>query len=1018
MLFSKINLILSRVSRFILVNGPGRVVVDNHTESVDDLSGFTTFFKNVITTIGDALMNFGEFILRMLARLAYFILTIALNLIDFMNIMIKELSGIAGSYSLSQNASLEESDILFKFLFNELTLKILRNVFIFALLLIIIFTIMAIVKQEWQAHIQGEVKNVKKIFKKVLQAIFTMLIVPIIMIVGIVFSNIVLTSALGALSGGQQNYSIGSHIFASSCYEANRYRQYADEGKKIPIVFDYDGGFENSVESTLPSLPESSTSAYEEQFNAMLESGNFKTGQATFNMFKDETFYSFDSIGESSKYYTIYDGEYLKTKQIEYYTMADFVDYAMLSGGTFYVVNTEELYRTAIEYVYEKANAKVRVNVLTVPDLKADATKEEKEKHEKDLIVSNYLHYVIDNISIYDKDGNNLKYEKGKTQPLNTIEMINQIVEGKLVIDEFEFKILYDKGRAELLKTEGIQNVDFENEAVSVTYKSRAGSTDEVTGAKYIVCRKVQLEEDGTFIYLPVMANESTNGYRFNAPFLASAPNKIDADTGEVLDEKTRAETFLIARGLFTSAGYPTAIREQGNKIVYYRQDPTMPGTLNFAQIFNYQSAEELQNEDDSNSIGGKFNIGDITEFLTGVDIGTLVPDIQINLNFLRAFSKTEVLGAVSDSGRFKVNYSFVGSGFSMENLYDELKINYVVMLVAAALLLKSLFYIIWGLIQRLYEITLLWITFPGFVSKHPLEGAESITASGTAFSIWKERVIERVITLYSIYLSLALVMLLIPIVYKFDFITSFNVNEGSMFVFNILDGDIANLVIKTMFVLVLFSMLNMDPSGGTSGMPALIEQILLWTKQDGGNISQIGLKTMTDVRALSNKAWKTITPWGAVKTVSGKALQVGRDVSGAIPGRAVFDRASDAVRNVTTNKKLDKALKGAQGNLLANGIDDASVSELTKTLDQVTKDHAYVENYERARSDYNRGVGGKDLKRETRGNTAGIENEMAEVAEYGGGGKVPDSVIEQVKNRKKKKPRAKYKEAKDRLDL
>lgn len=1014
MLFKNLNLILSRVSRFILVNGPGGVKVDNHNEVVDDPSGFAFFFSNLIKNIGNAIMEFGEFLLRMLARLAYFILKIALNLIDFMNVLIKELSGQTAKFSLSNNSNLEESDILFKFLFNELTLKTLGNVFVFAIILIIIFTIMAIVKQEWQSHISGELKNIKKIFKKVLQAIFTMLIVPIIMIVGIVFSNILLSSVMSALSGGQQNYSIGAQVFSSSSYEANRYRLYAEDGKKIPIVFDYDGGFENSVETTLPSLPESSTSAYEETFNEMLESGNFKTGQSTYNMFKDETFYTFDSIGDSSKYYSIYDGEYLKTKQIEYYTMADFVDYAMVSGGNFYVVNTEELYRTTIQYIYDKA--KDEVDVLKVKDLKPGATKEEKAEYQRSLEISEYLHYVIDNIAIYDKDGNDLRYVKDTKQLKKTHDMIKEIIDGTAVIDEFEFRVLYSRDRAELLNTDSLGPVENEDNAVSIIYKSRAGATDEVTGAKYIICHKIQLEEDGTFIYQPVKANEKLNGYRFNAPFLASAPNKIDKETGKVLDEKTRHETFFIARGIFTSAGYPTAIREQGNNIVYYRQDPTMPGTINFAQIFNYQSAEELQDGDSTHSIGGSFNIGDITEFLTGVDVSTLVPDIQINLNILRAFSKAETIGAVSNGGSFKLNYSFVGAGFEMENLYDELRINYVVLLVAAALLLESLFYIIWGLIQRLYEITLLWITFPGFVAKHPLENADTIGSSGTAFSVWKEKVIERVLALYAIYIALGLVMLLVPIVYKFDFITSFNVSESSHFVFQILNGDIANLVIKTMFVLVLFSLLNMNPNGGTSGVPRLIEQFVLWSSRDEGYLTDIGAKTIGDIKNMGNKARNTYTVGGIVKTVSGKALQVSRDAANAIPGRAVFDRATDTYQNLVTNKKLDKMLTGAQNDMVSHTSNDAEVVAQTQNLEQATHDHAYMENYKRAEADFNRGLSDKKDFRASRGNTAGVNKEMQDVAQYGGGGKMPDTLYGQIKNMKKKKPRDKYKEMKDKL--
>jgi len=155
-LIFKLNALQFNISKFISANGPGRAVGVSETTEVGDPSGFATFFHQLFTNIGNALLDFGEFLLRCLARLAYFIATIALNIMDFMNIVIRELSGQAANYSVSGNTNLEESDILFQFLFNELTMKMLRYVFVFALLLLIIFTIMAMVKQEWQSHISGE----------------------------------------------------------------------------------------------------------------------------------------------------------------------------------------------------------------------------------------------------------------------------------------------------------------------------------------------------------------------------------------------------------------------------------------------------------------------------------------------------------------------------------------------------------------------------------------------------------------------------------------------------------------------------------------------------------------------------------------------------------------------------------------------------------------------------------------------------------------------------------------------
>ena len=182
-LLLKLNYICSAITSLFLDNGKGRVTPVNETVGPGDPSGFSVFISQMLTAIGNALLSIGEFLLSCIARLVYFAAKIAMNIMDFMNIIVKQLSGQATNYSnLSSNASLEETDILFQFLFNEVTLRILRNVFIFALVLLIIFSIIAIVKQEWENHINGKQNSVKKIFRKIIISVFSLIIVPFVVI--------------------------------------------------------------------------------------------------------------------------------------------------------------------------------------------------------------------------------------------------------------------------------------------------------------------------------------------------------------------------------------------------------------------------------------------------------------------------------------------------------------------------------------------------------------------------------------------------------------------------------------------------------------------------------------------------------------------------------------------------------------------------------------------------------------------------------------------------------------------
>lgn len=925
-LLLKLNYICSAITSLFLDNGKGRVTPVNETVGPGDPSGFSVFISQMLTAIGNALLSIGEFLLSCIARLVYFAAKIAMNIMDFMNIIVKQLAGQATNYSnLSSNASLEETDILFQFLFNEVTLRILRNVFIFALVLLIIFSIIAIVKQEWENHINGKQNSVKKIFRRIIISVFSLIIVPFVVILGIVFSNVILSSAMSALSGDGAQYSLGAQIFASSSYDANRYRVYASNGRKIPIVFDYDGGFENSVTTEIPVITENSSEAQEQQLAQIKNNGNFSSGQATYNMFVAENFYEFKSISDTSNYYGLYDGQYIKTKQIEYYVMADFLDFAMSSGGTFYLKNVEDIYSQAMNYISQ----------FGIPDVEKDET-------------GYYLVYsVLDNVIAYNSNHEPLlamdNYDDIK-------EFAQNYVDGNVQVDHFGFTTFYNSGRADTLSTTGL------NADGSAEYRSINGSTDEVTGAKYLFCHRIIMNADGDYLLVPVRVGDSVNGIKFNSSFLEPAPLSEDGKT------TLRSESVFCARGVFTKQGYPTAIRQSGGNIVFYRHDPISPSSINYSEIFNYDENNGGQGDTD----GSNF-VTDALEFFTGVDVSTLVPDVKISLNFMRVFSKTEVAETALNGGKFAVNYSFVGSNLKMPNLYDELKINFIILIFAVVSLFMSFFYIIFGLISRLFEITLLWVTMPGWIAKFPIEKSDQIT-DGTTFASWKKMMIERVLALYSVYLAVALVLMLLPIVFEFNFIETFNIPETN--IFGVFTAETANFVIKTCFILVLLNMLNVS-GGAKKTMPRIIEDMIVWSKSNPskGYISQLGEAAVGDIKKLKNKAQYFVPVVGQVKAIKGAALNVARNTVNFIPGVSIAHSLMDQRKGFT--KRNDAMLEQYQKDLL--GADtNKDIEARADDLTSATGDHAYMESARQASKDYWRQTGnGKDDFRHRRSDSA-----------------------------------------------
>lgn len=962
-LLLKINFVISSIFSKLLNNGRGRSVVTEESVTTDP-SGFSLFFKSILDTIVDFLLEMGEFLLRLVARLAYFVIKIVLNIMDFMSIIIKELSGQASSYSLKGNSNFFESDILFQFLFNEVTIKILKAVFAFSILLLIIFTIMTIVKQEWQAHIDGKVASIKKVFRKVIISIFTMIITPFILIVGIVFSNVVLASALSAFSGQGGTFSIGSHIFAASSYEANLYREYASNGVKIPIVFDYDGGFENVLTTKVPEYSTESTSAQEQSLKKIKESGNFTTGQATYNMFKEENFFEFPAIYDSSTYYDMYDGPYLKTKQIEYYVMADFIDFAMQSGGIFYIVNVEEVYESAMEYIAYYG--------MPEENLGENATDEDKLINSTKL---NNLATVLNNIQAYDTQNKDII--ENLTTDYTLEKLAEDYVLGDKVIDHFKFKVYYDLDRANTLYTEGVQADG------SIEYMSVANSVDEVTGAKYLFCTREAMGEDGGFIYKPVTLGLNLNATSFGSRFIEEAP-EITNPEGKTF--KTRSESMFLARGIFTAEGYPTAIKNEGLDISFYRHNSDVPSAINLSNVMNYMSEGEYT------SSGGKGS-SNLFEFITGVDISKLVPDVQMNINFLKLFTKSHYNVSYLESGRFTLNYSFANTGFGLNNVYNELNINYVVLIFACISLFMSLFYIIWGLIARLYEITLLWITMPAWISKFPLEKDENIGQGKTAFNQWKTNMIERITALFAVYVSLALILMLIPIVFGMDYITTFGIAETNLF--GIFNADVANFVIKTMFVLALFAFLKVSDKKGAGTGAKMIEDFIVLSgrDQEKGFISQVGEKTFKDIKTQVNRAKGFFTPKGIYQNIKGAALNVTRTTMNAIPGKNVVDRLTNKITDPKFERRNDDMLRSSQIDLMSQTT-EADIKDATERLASATHDHESMEGYRTARQDYWRKTGHNlddkyDDKFRNRSKDKGMASYLNDVAKKGGGVKI-----------------------------
>lgn len=188
------------------------------------------------TMVGSALAR----IVQAIVSLFYWIVKWLLALVDFLQYFVQKLIGL--DYWLNNTVysfkGALENDILFSFLYDDTIQNVFRALCGVFVVLLIIFTIFAIIRSEWQ-YITGDGfgdgKNSKvKIMRDAIKAIGLVLIFPLILMIGIISANAILASLVKALNI-DMGTSFGSTLFYIGSQSANKYKVYADGGVRSAV---------------------------------------------------------------------------------------------------------------------------------------------------------------------------------------------------------------------------------------------------------------------------------------------------------------------------------------------------------------------------------------------------------------------------------------------------------------------------------------------------------------------------------------------------------------------------------------------------------------------------------------------------------------------------------------------------------------------------------------------------------------------------------------------------------------
>lgn len=302
------------------------------------------------------LKNFGLWVLNLILQLIWIIEKFVLGVMEALEFVINEFLGIGTSVDeLLEFGS--KSDL------SSTLIKTFRAIFGVAIVLIIIFTIIALIRQEYanisnDGGMNGDKNKPGPLVLKLFRGIMTMILLPFAMIVIIGAVNAVLTSFNNALKGDNQNATVAGQVLAVSTYDTNRYRMYANSNKRVPVIIEA----YNTEDYKADELDKLVTKIQSLSIQTKLINTATNIEKGLLLSFNDTLTYNNNKISNSSTYGDYYESFICTAEQ--YQVMADFVDYCQLTNTNFYIKSIDD---TDIEWKYVDSSVfDINNNSLTI----------------------------------------------------------------------------------------------------------------------------------------------------------------------------------------------------------------------------------------------------------------------------------------------------------------------------------------------------------------------------------------------------------------------------------------------------------------------------------------------------------------------------------------------------------------------------------------------------------------------------------------------------------------------------
>lgn len=250
-----------------------------------------------------------------------------------------------------------------------------------SLLLLIVFTIVAIVKQEYQFASSGFEGDAKKgkgnsksgIVMRMFRGMMSIILLPITLFIVISGLNAILTSFQAALSNGMST-TVAGQVLATSTYDANKYRTYANANQRVPILIQA----YNSVDIKQDELADMAYKIKSLTVQQQLRTAASNLANGTFPAFGETVKYKNNKIYNSGEYPDIYE-KFVCTNE-QYQIMADFVDYAQLNQINYYIKSMDDPmveWKYVDEVVYSREKNTLNITYRDATDMNGDGNEDD-----------------------------------------------------------------------------------------------------------------------------------------------------------------------------------------------------------------------------------------------------------------------------------------------------------------------------------------------------------------------------------------------------------------------------------------------------------------------------------------------------------------------------------------------------------------------------------------------------------------------------------------------------------------